>query len=231
MRVGQDHRVGHALHDRLHLRDGGVHVAHAVVVVLDLEQARQVTVTEVDQRGALAQVTVRISALQVHQDDGGVRAHVARGADLVLEVQLAPAAIIEDGKAIVAAIAFGFPAQMTIAIDDRVAIPGALGEGSVRNDRGRSGVEGGDDGIVHRPQRCLCGFQESVCAVEGGVGLDLAAFEIDGQYHGARETQSDDLFQQHREDLFRALGGEEPHCGAALHHARLIVADWRHLVR
>ena len=42
--VGEDDRIGHALHYRLQARDGYLHVAHAVVVMLYLEETRKVTV-------------------------------------------------------------------------------------------------------------------------------------------------------------------------------------------
>ncbi len=35
--VREDDRIGHALHHGAHLRDGDLHIAHAVVIMLNLE--------------------------------------------------------------------------------------------------------------------------------------------------------------------------------------------------
>ena len=51
--VGEDHGIGHALHHRLQARNGYFHVAHAVVVMLHLEEAGKVTVGSRCQRPQL----------------------------------------------------------------------------------------------------------------------------------------------------------------------------------
>ena len=49
MIVRQDNRIAHGLHDGLQLGDGHVHVRHPVVVVLDLEESREIAIRHLDQ--------------------------------------------------------------------------------------------------------------------------------------------------------------------------------------
>ena len=44
LRIGQNHGISHALHHCSHLRNGDLHVTHAVVIMLNLEQAGEIAV-------------------------------------------------------------------------------------------------------------------------------------------------------------------------------------------
>ena len=57
--IGEDDRVGHALHNRSHARDGDIHVPHVLVVILSFVKANQIAIAAIHQRANLPQLRFR----------------------------------------------------------------------------------------------------------------------------------------------------------------------------
>src|ERR1051325_929818 len=153
-------------------------------------------------------MTLDGTALEVHQHDSRVGPHVAGGTHLVLEVKLAPPTVVEDRQTVATPIALRLPTQILVAIDDWMAVPRPWCERWSRNHGGSARMQRGDHWIVHRPQGGLGGLEQSVGTIQRSARCDLAALQVDGQHHCPRESERDDLFQEHREDLFRTLCGQ-----------------------
>ena len=86
-RIGENHRIGHTLHHGLHLRDDGLHVHHAVVIMFHLEQPRQIAIGQIDDRAQFGDVGAGIRLAYFGHHHSGVSAHIADATDLVLQLQ------------------------------------------------------------------------------------------------------------------------------------------------
>ena len=108
--VGKNDRIGHALHDRAQARDGDFHIAHAIEVVLDLEEAGQIAIGAFGEIAELLQAGRTGVFAELGEEQGRIGPHAAGAADLSLKRQAAGETRILNGEAILAAFAFGFPA-------------------------------------------------------------------------------------------------------------------------
>src|SRR5207247_11423913 len=85
--VGEDDRIGHTLHYRLQARNGYFHVAHAVVVMLHLEETRKVTVGSRCQRPQLLQMCRTGVLVDLREQQRGIGLHSTGSADLIFKLQ------------------------------------------------------------------------------------------------------------------------------------------------
>ena len=116
LRVGQDHRVGHALHQGLQLRNRHIVIAHAVVVVIDFEQPAEIAVGYVDRVSQLRQLALAAAGRQFHHHCCCIGAHAAGAADLGLQIQFAAPILVSHRQAITSRRALRLPAGIQIAI-------------------------------------------------------------------------------------------------------------------
>ena len=207
--VGEDDRIGHALHYRLQARNRYLHVTHAVVVMLHLEQAREVTVGSCGERPQLLQMCLTGVLVQLGEHQRGIGLHAAGSTDLIFELQFPGNSRILDRQAILSPFPFCLPTASGAAVDHGVCINGTATDCVVRQ-YGRIGIlQGGDDRILAGPERSTELRQIGIVTIQRSSRFHFPGFEIHFQYHCPGETQLDDFLKENGENFLWAFGGEQ----------------------